>query len=276
VTKILVTTDLSKYSKSGIAFAIQLAAQSKASLVFFQVIDVQRPTRWNEREYEQYVKNEENSATVALNNFISAALKESGSRYKQYTCVAKVGSPVGETIIAYARKIKANFICIGTRGAGRLQRIFGTHTSDVIKHSPVPVFAIPKNYRKAPITHLLYSTDLSQLSGELKKVKKFADSIKAKVSVLHFDYLYHLKETQDKLHKVAQRHKDPGVKIYFEKMNVDQTLDAHLRQAVQHYKPSVLVLFTNQHRDWYERVFLSSNSAHISFSTIKPLLIFPK
>ncbi len=276
MTKILVTTDLSNNSKAGVKFAIQLASQNKSSLIFFQVIDLQRPTRWNDTQYEQFVKTEINDAKIKLTGFVRDVYKQVGVRPGKYECVAQVGSPVGETIISYAKKIKAGFICIATRGAGRLRRIFGTHTSSVLTHSPIPVFAIPKNYRKASISHLLYSTDLNNLKMELKTIKKFADPIKAKISILHYDYLYQVNETQDKLAKIAQNHEGPGIKFYFQKLNIEDTLDEHLKKAVRRFKPSVVVLFTNQNRDWYERLFLSSKSAEISFDTTKPLLIFPK
>ncbi|WP_276370763.1 universal stress protein [Chryseolinea sp. H1M3-3] len=276
MTKILVTTDLSANSKAGMKFAIQLASQNKSSLIFFHVIELQRPTRWNTSQYEQFERSEVEAAKAKLTRFVKDVYKQIGVRPGKYDCVAQVGSPVGELIIAYAKKIKADFICIGTQGAGRLRRIFGTHTSSVLTHSPIPVFAVPKNYRKASISHLLYSTDLNNLRTELKTIKKFAGTIKAKISVLHYDYLYQVNETQDKLKKIARAHESPGIKFYFQKLNIEDTLDEHLKKAASRFKPSVVVLFTNQNRDWYERLFLSSKSAEVSFDTTKPLLIFPK
>jgi nucleotide-binding universal stress UspA family protein len=42
--KIVVTTDLSKASKAGLKFAIQLASQYEVKLVFFQVIELLIPS----------------------------------------------------------------------------------------------------------------------------------------------------------------------------------------------------------------------------------------
>lgn len=274
--KILVTTDLSKNSKSGIRFAIQLASQNQSSLIFYQLIDVQKPTRWNEERYALFAQQEVANAKKKLNYFVAEVYKQSGIRPGKYDCVVQIGSAAGENIIKYALKIKAAFICMGTRGAGRLRRIWGTHTSTVLTHSPIPVFAVPKNYRRARIDHILYSTDLERLKIELKQLKKVADAIKAKVTVLHFDYLYELKETQIKLDKIARRYKASGVKFYFKKLNIENSLDVHLMKAIRRLKPSLVVLFTKQNRDWYERLFLSSKSAEVSFDTKKPLLIFPK
>lgn len=274
--KILVTTDLSKNSTSGIRFAIQLASQDKSALIFYHLIDLQKPTRWNEETYKSYAQQEVANAKKKLNHFVADVYKKSAIRPGKYDCVVQIGSAAGENIIQHALTIKASFICMGTRGAGGIRRILGTHTSTVLTHSPVPVFAVPKNYRRGPIDHMLYSTDLEHLKTELKKVKKVADAIKAKVSVLHFDYLYDLKETQIKLAKIASQYKTSGVKFHFQKLNIENSLDVHLMKAIRRLKPSLVVLFTKQNRDWYERLFLSSKSAEVSFDTKKPLLVFPK
>lgn len=272
--KIIVTTDLSNNAKAGIRFAIQLASQNLSPLIFYQVIDLKKPTRWSEDKFQFYAKEQLSDANVKLNRLVREVYKQSGLKPGKYECIVRNASTVGEDVIQYAVKIKAAFICMGTRGAGRIRRIWGTNTSFVLTHSPIPVFAVPQNYRRTPVTHILYSSDLDHLRTELQKVKKFADSIKAKVSVLHYDY--QLEEVQAKLHKVARQHKAPGVQFYFEKLSMEDSLDTHLMKAIRRNKPSLVVLFTKQNRDWYERLFLSSKSAEVSFDTKKPLLIFPK
>ena len=276
MTKILVTTDLSKNSKAGIRFAIQLASQRPLSLIFYQVIDVPKPTQWNDEKYNDLVKMQLKNAEIKLNRFVNAVYKQTGRRPGKYKCVVKTGILIGRDIIDYALKIRADFICMGTRGAGRIRRIMGTHTSSVLTHSPIPVLVIPKNYRRIPISHVLYSTDLDSLGSELKKVKKFADPIKARLSVLHYDYLYNLEEAQAKLNKIARKYQTHRIKFHFQKLQIEDALVKHLKKAIRKFKPSLVVLFTKQDRDWYERLFLSSKSAEASFDTTKPLLTFTK
>jgi nucleotide-binding universal stress UspA family protein len=275
--KILVTTDLSSNSKAGIRFALQFAKQAGSSLTFYHGIEIDQPTRWNNKRFDEFVQTEVTRATEKLEAFIRSVYKEAGVRPAKYQLVVeRVESSLRASIIANAVARKMDFICMSTRGAGKLRRLIGTNTSSVITHSPVPVLAIPGNYRATAIREILYASDLNALSGELRKVKKFTTALKAKVTVLHYDYLYQLEEVRSKFNKVANSQKAPGVKFYLEQFNIENSLSYHLKNAVRKFKPSLIVLFTKQDRDWFERLFLSSRSADISFDTKTPLLIFGK
>lgn len=274
--KILVTTDLSSNSKAGIRFALQLARQAGSSLIFYHGVEIDRPTRWSDKKFDEYVQAEITSTKGKLESFISDVDKDARIKPGKYELIVDRASSIQDVIIDYAVGKKVDFICMSTRGAGRLKRLVGTNTSAVISSSPVPVLAIPGNYRSTPINHILYASDLNGLSGELAKVKKFAASLKAKVTVLHYDYLYQLEEVRAKFNKVAASQNAPGIKFYLEQFNIENSLGFHLKNAVKKFNPSIVVLFTKQNRDWFERLFLSSKSAEVSFDTKKPLLIYSK
>jgi nucleotide-binding universal stress UspA family protein len=274
--KVLVTTDLSSNSKAGIRFAIQLAKQAGFTLAFYHGIELDKPTRWSNQQFDDYAQREINNANNQLANLVSKVYKDAGIKPGKYTLVVERVTSIRDAVISYAVAKKFDFICMSTRGAGKLKRIVGTNTSAIITHSPVPVFAIPGNYRVTPVKDILYASDLNALSGELAKVKRFAAAVKGKVTVLHYDYLYQLKEVQAKFDKIAGREKTPGIKFYLEKFNIEDSLSLHLKNAVRKFNPSILVLFTKQNRDWFERLFLSSKSAEVSFDTKKPLLIYGK
>ena len=110
----------------------------------------------------------------------------------------------------------------------------------------------------------------------METVKAFAASLKAKVNVLHYDYLYQLEEIRSKFESIAKHQKSPGIKFHLEQFNIENSLSTHLKNAVKKFDPSLVVLFTNQDRDWFERLFLSSKSAEASFDSKKPLLIYGK
>jgi nucleotide-binding universal stress UspA family protein len=276
IKKILVTTDLSGNSKAGIRFALQLAKQASSFIIFYSTLELNKPTRWSESKYDNYVGGEISKTKEKLENFIKNIYKDERIRPGKYQCVVEGAATVQEGIIEYAAEKKVDFICMSTRGAGKLSRILGTNTSSIIKHSPIPVLAIPKNYRTTSIKHILYASDFDSLQGELKKVKRFADSVNSKVTVLHYDYLYQIEEVRKKFEKVASRQNNPGVNFHLENFDIENSLSYHLKNAVKRFDPSLVVLFTNQKRDWFDRLFLSSTSAEVSFDSKKPLLIYSK
>ena len=271
---ILVPTDFSVNSKGGIRFALQLASQSKMFLVFYHCIPYMKPTRWSDATYDAYVKEEKENARkelVKLIKSVSPSVKRSVAEF-----VVQQGTDVREAIVGYAQEIKASAICMSTRGAGRLSKIIGTHTSGIINTSPIPVFVIPKNYRKTPLKHILYASDLNQIKQELKQVRDFAKRFNAKISVYHYDYLADVDAAKKKLEQVAKRYERPDIKFKFQKFNVDQSLGQHLVKDVRRSKAALAILFTNQKRGWFDKLFLSSKSVDAALDSKVPLLVLPK
>ena len=274
--KILVSTDLSKSSAAGIRFAIQLARQNQSVLIFYNVIEILKPSEWSTKRYSEFIEREMKFAEENLKKFIGGIYAKARIKPGRHEYVVQLGSPVDRTIIRYSIERKVDFICMGTRGAGLVRRLIGTYTSSVLKLSQIPVFAIPQSYRMTKITHILYSSDLNGLESELKKVKSFAHSLNARLSVLHYEYLYQLRETKEKFEKIARRNQEAGIDFHFQNLELENTLNAHLMKAIRRFRPSLVILFTRQNRDWFEQLFSSSLSANASYSTKKPLLIFSK
>jgi len=276
MNKILVTTDFSTASKAGIRFALQLTKQTKAELIVFHVLGLPKPTRWSEKKYDAYAESELTKAHIKLTQFIDSIGRQSGFTKNKVKCVVAEGWKVDRSVIEYATHMKANFICMSTRGAGVLKKLVGSNASTILTTSPVPVIVVPKTYRVSPISHILYSSDFNNLGSEMKKVVDFAKPLKAKVSVYHYDFLLPLKEAKTKLEKLASKHKARNVKFYFKKFYIEHTLAYHLKYNTRKSRPSLVALFTKQNRGWYDRMFLSSKSAAISFDTKTPLLVFRK
>jgi nucleotide-binding universal stress UspA family protein len=273
---ILVTTDCSVNSKAGIRFAIQLASEHAFSLIFLQIIELLIPTRWNDVKAKVHADEVIMHEQDKLEKFVKETFRESNAKVSRFECVVRYGAPVSSAIINYAAERKVDFICLATRGAGRVRRIIGTHTSAVIKHSLTPVFVVPRNYRRTRVTHILYASDFADLRNELTRVKRFAGQVKSKISVLHYDYFLQVKEAKADFEKDSKANESSGVKFYLQKFDWEESLAAHLTSAIRKFKPSVVALFTKQDRNWYQRVFLSSRSADVSYDTKKPLLVFPK
>lgn len=273
---LLVTTDFSTNSKAGIRFAIQLAAQGKYQLVFYHCLPYLKPTRWSDDQYEAYSRAESQKTAAALRRFVLNVYRDARMKAARFECVVECRADIQQAIIDYAAQIGAAAICIGTRGAGRIRKMFGTNTSALIHRSPVPVFAVPKNYRRSAIKHILYASDLNHLGPELKQVRNIARPFKALITVVHYDYLADVKEVKEKLEKVAYEHRHRGVNFLFRKYNIDKPLGEHFRRDFRISKVSLAVLFTNQKRGWFDKLFLSSKSADVALDTKTPLLIIPR
>ena len=274
--KILVTTDFSANSKAGLRFAIQLASQYKVELTFFHSYYTMKPTSWSDATFAAYEKTEEEKIQSNLKRFVEATYKSMKIGSKNSKCVIKSSVFTEANIRDYASANKFNFICISTRGGGKIKKILGTNTSNLINQSDVPVIAVPNSYRAAKISSILYASDLDHLEKELKQVVEFAKPLKAKVELLHFNSPLEITTDSKLIETAVNKFSKYDITLHLEKPNPVATLISNLETAIKKSKPSMMIMFTQQDRSFFEKLFLSSKSAEYSFHARVPLLVFNK
>lgn len=163
--KILVTTDFSANSKAGLRFAIQQASQHKFELTFFHSYYIMIPTSWTLTKSSEYEKNQVKRIQNKLNSFVKMVYKGMGIISPKYRCVIKSSVYTESNIRRYAAKNRFSFICTGTRGAGKFERLFGTITAKLIKQSHVPVIAVPNNTNRI-LYQAFFMHRISSISGK--------------------------------------------------------------------------------------------------------------
>ncbi len=274
--KILVTTDFSEYSKAGLFFAIQLASQTTCELTFFHTFHTLVPTSWNAARIDEYEKNEADALETKINLFVGNVYKELSIEPRKIKCVLKSAVFPQSSIMEYATENNVDFICISTKGAGKIKRILGTNTSNLINHSDVPVIAVPYNYKPTPIVNILYASDLFHYEKEVLKVIAFAEPLYASIELLHLTTALEKMEDVERIASVVKKIANYNINVNMTARNPDESLVTDIEEAIQKIKPSMMIMFTEQHRSWFEKIFLSSKSAEYSFDAKVPLLVFNK
>ena len=274
--KILVTTDLSENSVAGIRFAIQLSAQRKAELVFLLVDELWDDTVYHAPAHAARLEEEKAKIQQELESLVSRTYQEAGVKPGPYQCVVYYYFGVINSIITYATRNDCSYICISTHGAGNLRKLLGTHTGELIKSAEVPLFCIPIKYTIEPITRILYASDMSNFEKELQSVVGFAKSAGADVDMINFYKTNEPEKTAAEIRETLKQKSNIDLDVYVEKMKDGTTLTENLDVAVEKYKPSLLVMFTNLERDFFEMLFLPSLSERYSFRTQVPMLVYNK
>jgi len=275
--KIVVTTDFSTNSKAGIRFALQLAVQGNYELIFYSVIEIFKPVTWVDAAFKEFSNNEVERYTEALQKFIHQIHWKANLTEVKYSCVCEIGLDVDKHIIAFAKKNKVDYICMSTRGAGKVAKLFGTNASELITTSPIPVIVVPQSYRLKAIKSIVYASDMENLTSEMKHITAFNQTINnVKLEVLHYEFMPSLEANKKHLTKISAKFANENTTFQFKKLEVDNALTVQLEKDISPSKNSLLVLFTKQNRNWFDRLFLSSNSSEISFHSKIPLLIFKK
>jgi nucleotide-binding universal stress UspA family protein len=274
--KILVTTDFSDYSKAGLFFAIQLASQTPCELTFFHTFHTLVPTSWNAARIDEYEKNDADMLDKKLNLFVENVYKELNIDLPQITCVAKSSVFPQSCITEYAVENNIDFICISTKGAGKIKRILGTNTANLINNSEVPVIAVPHDYRATPIVSILYASDLFHYEKEVLKVIAFAEPLNASVDLLHLTTALEKTKDLDIIANAVKAIANYNINVNMTPRHPDESLVSDIEDAIKKINPSMMIMFTEQNRNWFEKIFLSSKSAEYSFDAKVPMLVFHK
>jgi len=274
--KILVTTDFSDKSKAGLLFAIQLAKQNKYVLTFFHAYHILTPTAWNSLRVEKYEIEQTKIIQDKLNVFVEEIYKSLILTKSNKKCVIKSSVFPQSCIMEYAVENKFDFICISTRGGGKLERILGTNTVNLINHSDVPVIAVPYNYKISKITSILYASDLTNLEKELKSVVAFAKPLKSTIELLHFASPLETIIDPKVIDIAVKKLSKFDVKLNIKNTDFVKSMVGNIETVIKKTKPSMLIMFTEQNRTLFQKIFLSSKSAEYSFNAKVPLLVFNK
>ena len=272
--KILVTTDFSTNSKKAIRFALQIASQMECELLFYNVIKIMQPTIWKQSEFEEYTIAEMAQKQKQLQKFVETIFQKQNFLKVNYQCACGINMDVEEQIISFAKKNNADYICISTRCAGIIKKLFGTNTSKLINSSPIPIIVVPHNYRIKPISSLCYASDLENLSLELKTIDTFSKELKVKMIVLHYDY--DSEANRDRLSKLAAKYATEYIMFNFRELETEDILLFQMQNDIEKLNPSLLLLFTHQNKNWLERLFNPSKTGGMSFNTKIPMLVFRK
>mgnify|MGYP003394872525 CR=1 FL=1 len=274
--KILVATDFSTNSKVGLRFAIQLASQQNIELTFIHSFYLIKPSSWSFEKFMEYEKNESFEIHKKLNEFVTTVYKETGITPSHFKCIVTKGVFAESCILEHAIEQQFDFICIGTRGAGKLTKVFGTTASNLINHSTIPVIVVPKNYRRGVVKKILYATDFSNLKNELTEVINFAKPLHSKVELVHCYKTTDQLETKTKIFDIVKRNTTYPIKLHLELMIRSELLISKIDTVIKKSKANLLVMFTEHNKSFLKKIIFSSQSEEYSFKAKIPLLVYKK
>ena len=124
---------------------------------------------------------------------------------------------------------------------------------------------------QASFMHRIWLTS----ENELKKVIDFAKLLKARIHLVHFNIQTNLLIIKF-LKQELKHYQDNDIKLHIENTNHDQPWIAKIAALIKSTKSSMMIMFTEQRRNLFQKIFFASKSAEYSFKTEVPLLVFKK
>lgn len=274
--KILVTTDFSTSSKAGLRFAVQLASQGDFELVFFHCFQALIPTTLHKARIESTLQLQVKEHLKKLERFVAKVLKPLPHKPDHYRCVVVEDLSPNKAILEYAKTDKSDYICMATRGAGTLLKLMGTHTSNIIVNSPLPVLVVPHTYRSNSVKKLLYASDLENFGREMPIVSTHAKYLGARIDLAHFYHGAAIEQELEKQAKTWQKKYPLLDQVLFNPFDLDKGFVPQLEKTVKKAKPGIVVFFTHPNQTWYSKLFSPNRSESFSFVTKVPMLVCRK
>lgn len=272
MVRILVTTDLSEKSKAGLYFALQLSRQMPVELVFLHVSKLFYEPGWVDVEDENRMVAEREQVRKVLEGFVMNIAAEMGILPINYKCEVYYRFGVVNSIKDYAATHHCDYICMSTGGAGTISKYLGTNTSNLIAETDIPIFCIPQHYTPRQVQQFLYASDMKSCETELAKVAGMAKLLKAAVRMIHFS-----DEPLPANGLPKGWNNDPGYPVDVTVLPTkDRDFRKAMEQAITDFTPSVIVMFTDQYRSFFDLFFNRSKTSELSFSLNLPMLVYKK
>lgn len=267
---LLVTTDFSANSKTAIRFALQIAKITPCKIVLYHLLDIPITIIWS--KYEDTLKKYAND----LKKIAQTLANKEEIKDVSFEYIVETGDDVNRSVTAYAQKIKADYICISTHGAGTFTKIIGTNTSNLVNTSLIPIIAVPQLYRTKPIKKIGYASDLENIDNELIRVKELAQLLKATLDVYHLNHKWNQAQDKERISRIANKHQSDSTRFVMATLNEEHTLVENIQRLAKKEKASLLIMFSQNKDNWFQRFFLESRTADMTYSIQIPLIALPK
>lgn len=272
IKNILFPTDFSACSGNAMYYATNLASVLKADIVLMHSYDF--PDEYSAIPAELIISKKDSIKREAETH-MQELIRQTNSLTPdvRLTYDLELGF-FTEHLLKTIRKKKIDLVVMGTKGSEGFESIlFGTNTSQVIDDSICPVLIIPEEAAYSPVKNILY---LSKFENEevlqLKYLSEIAKAYEATIHVVHVSEEPNSYPTKDFVEGVSQKIDYPLMTFRcLEGKNVSKCiLEFEVKENIDW-----MVMYVS-HRSALARIFGPNLIKEFSYTTEKPLLVFPE
>lgn len=262
---ILVPTDFSANAHNAMRYAVQLAKLFDSRLTLFHTYTFSSRS-------DMFVSMQEIMQKDAEKEML-AFCREIPPEVHWESKVMK-GDTV-RSIAAFADQINADLIVMGTQGASGLEKVFiGSVTGGVMRHTKIPLLAIPEDYSYSPVKKIvlaLASLQIAQPETVVAPLKTLAGKFNATVLVYHHDQTQ--KDIPEEVVDAVKWLHGIPVSITFDQD--DEQVNENISEFVDTSGADMLCMVRRQHNSigFFERLFKESVTLMQVFHSEVPLLI---
>jgi nucleotide-binding universal stress UspA family protein len=276
---ILIPTDFSENATIAVNYGFNIAKKMKAKVVLFHANHVPVITPNTPASvYDELIKSEEAKVIKKLYKLREEYIEkfEINEDEQSVEAVVSVGFATDE-VIEYSKEKDVSLIVMGTQGAGGLKKlIIGTNAASIIRNSPIPVLAVPNNYKDFRLKKAILAADFKS-NDDRNQFDIFVDICElfdVKLEILH------IKKDDDMNPTESQVEKSLAIESAFKKVQHEYVVlqETEIEDTVLEYaekEESDLIITLPRRQNFFLRLFNNSVTSEIAFKTKIPLLTLP-
>ena len=262
----LVPTDFSPEAKNAALYAAELAKVFGAKLFLYHAYML--PTPVSEVPYVMVAADDLQKENEGLIKKEAELLNETYGLEVEW--LVQIGIPSDE-IKALTLERSIDLVVMGMKGAGGIDKLVGSTTTNAIRKIKTPVLVVPSHAVFTPIKNITYASDFSYKThvGLFEPLLKMTKTFNAKIHILN------VSRTQQNEKTVSGK---MGIETIFEDSDhefveiTDDSIMHGINQYIQHHKSELLVMVEHKH-SFFERVFSKDHTTAMAYQTKIPLLI---
>ncbi len=273
VKNILVPVDFSKCSKNALRIAIKIAQKCNAKIHIVNAVHIHAP-------HPNLIEGEMIDGIMEdYESQVKQSFKELKSEIIELKDVPhemdKFLSYLTDAIFAEIKEKEIDLIVMGTRSDhDEVEHLIGTHATDIIESSEIPVMIIPEDYVDFKLNSIGFATDFLKIPGYNRM-----DILLWISKLFHAELLvFHVKEDATKFTQEEERQM---AKIKKELAEVDasiRTVEAPstipgILDFVDSHNLDMLAMMPRKH-NFFARLFKTSVTKSLALDPQVPLLTF--
>ena len=262
---ILVPTDFSANARNALRYAVQLAKLFDSRLHLLHTFTVSSRSDMFV-SMENIMRKDAEREMDKLSREILAEVRWESRIMKGDTV---------RSIVGVAEQIDADLIVMGTQGASGLEKVFiGSVTGGVMRHTDLPLLAIPEDYSYRPVKKIvlaLASLELSDPEKIIAPLTTLARKFNANVQIYHHDQSQ--SELPDDVVDAVDWLSGIPVSITFDQD--DDQINESISEFVNASDADLLCMVRRKHNSigFFERLFKESVTLTQVFHCEVPLLV---
>jgi len=266
----LVPVDFSAASDNALIYAANLAQSIKARLLLLHAYML--PTPVSEVPYVMITADE-------LQKENEQMMKKTSDRLTQQfqveiTTIVRLGIASDE-VKAVTRDQKVDLVIMGMKGAGGLEKIIGSTTTNVIHKVSTPVLIVPHDAVYKHISAIAYASDFKEpaQTGLFMPLIHLARHFNAPINIVHIQSGHGGRDEAEtgKLSLQAAFRDHPHQFLTREDSSVNHGINEYLQESGS----DLLVMVAHKH-SFFERVFSKSHTSSMAHETHTPMLVLPE